>query len=1012
MNIPKFSVSRPITILMIMLAFVLIGMVALFSLNIDLFPDVDFPITFIQAPYPGVDPTEMENIVTSKIEEEINTVQNIRKMTSQSFEGYSWISIEFNWGTDIDLATIDLREKVDIAKRKLPRDMEAITVSKFDINAQPVLNVALGGEVDLKKLRDIADNEIKPAFEHIPGVANVEISGGFEREIKILVDPVKLKALNLTINDVINAISTDNLNTPVGNITDSGYKFLIRSEGEAKTISDLGNIIIKNIVNTPIYIKDIAKIVDGYKEINSISRLNTKPAINISIKKEASENPVRISDMVKKLIPKLEKKFKNKLNFIIAHDSTDFIRDSIEMVKGNATTGALLAAVVLFIFLKNLRATFIISLSIPLSVIIAFAFMFIKRDMTLNLLTLGGLALGVGMMVDNSIVVLENIYRHFKLNKGNSRIESSIIGANEVLFAILASTLTTIAVFLPIGLVPRVIGEMFWNMSLAILFSLIASYIVAITVIPLLASKMLKISKNIKEPVMDKLKDIYKFVLSIVLKNGFTRWGYFILVLFILAFSFKFMPGMEFFPPMDRGVFMINFELPEGTSIGETDKITEKIENILLSHKKIVTKVISTSKMGSGNFIINLIDKTERNISVKEFINKIIRPEIEKIPGITAITFQEPKLGKPRSGKPIQIEILGNDFKIIEKLCKKIAKDIKNVKGIKDIDSGVRTGRPEIKIEFDREKIKDLDLNLASISSMVKSYIYGTIAGKYREKGQEYDIRVEAKDNYKDDIEKLKNLEITLSKNKTVLLSQIAKIYESRGYTVIRRKNLKRFIAVEADFEGRALQPIIKDINKILKNIKFPMGYTYNFGGDEEERRESFRNLFFALIASILLVYMIMASQFESLLQPFIIMFTIPLSIIGVILTLRISNFNFSITAMVGLIMLSGIVVNNGIILIDYINKRMEKLNEGKEKAAIEAGVIRIRPILMTTFTTILGMLPLAFGIGAGSDFYQPLAITVIGGLAVSTFFTLTFIPVTYVNFMNIKEWFIRLFSR
>ncbi|HEY9070833.1 MAG TPA: efflux RND transporter permease subunit [Candidatus Ozemobacteraceae bacterium] len=994
MDLPRISVERPITISMVMVCAMLLGLGALYGLSVDLFPNIDFPLAFIETPYPGVDPAEMENIVTRKIEEEVNTVENIKRVTSYSFEGYSWIMIEFNWGTDIDLAAVDLREKVDIAKRKLPRDIEQVTVAKLDINAQAILNVSMGGELDLKTLRRIADKEVKPAFERVPGVANVEVFGGLEREIRVKVNPDRLKAFRLTINDVIGAVTRDNQNTPVGNITEGNFKYLVRSEGEVRTPRDLGGIVVRNVDGRPVYLSEIARVEDGYKEIESISRLNGKPAVTLSLKKEAGANPVEISDAVKKLLPKLEREYKNKITLSIGNDSSEFIRDSIQMVKDNATTGAVLAIIVLFLFLKNLRSTFIIGIGIPLAVISTFAMMMLKRGMTLNLMTLGGLALGIGMIVDNSVVVLENIYRLLVERGEKDRKEIAIEGANEMYLAIMASTLTTVVVFVPIAFVPGVVGEIFANMSATIVYSLLASFVVAITVVPLLCAYGLKIGKTPREPLMDLIKRFYAAVLGWILARAWRRWAYFFLMVFVFWKSFAFMPALEFFPKMDRGTFVLHFEAPEGTSVEKIDGIAKTMEDKLRLVPEI-EKIITNLKLGEGDITVVLLPKEKRTRTTNDVVREL-RPVIAGIPGPRTFAFNEPKMGGPEGGKPVQIEVSGDEFRVVEALCLEIAEKIKGVPGLKDLDSGVKAGRPEIKVEFDRTRLGDLKLDLGTVAGMVRSYVYGTIAGQYKEDNEEYDIRVEAADDVKNRIDAFRRLELNVDESTSINLAQVANVFEGRGYTRIERKNLKRIVKVQADIENRPLQAVIQDVAKILKDVKLPPGCEISFGGDEEERVEAFRNLGIALFASVLLVYMIMASQFESLAYPFIIMFTIPLSIIGVILFLNLYGFAFSITAMIGVIMLAGIAVNNGIILIDNIIERRKAHDISREQAALESGIVRIRPILMTVLTTILGMLPLSFGIGAGADFYQPLAITVIGGFFVSTVLTLTYVPVVY----------------
>lgn len=1091
----------------------LIGIGAFLVLNVALFPNIDIPVAFVQAPYPGVDPAEIETIVTKKIEDEVNSVENVDKIESYSVEGFSQTVINFKFGTDLDLAAVDLRAKVDQAKRNLPRDMEQVTVSKVDINAFPVLNIALGGDYDLVELRRIADREIKPAFQQISGVANVEVKGGLQREIRVKVSPERMLAFNLTIDDIITAVSKDNANTPLGNITEGSFKYLLRSEGQAKTPQQLGNIIVKEINTRPVYLSEIATIDDSFKEIESLSRINGQPSVTLEIKKSADANPVLISDAAQALIPRLIEKYRGRMTIVVGNDQTDFIRDTIQMVKDNALLGGLFAITVLFIFLQNYRSTIIIGMSIPIAILTTFGLLSLKEDISLNLMTLGGLALGIGMMIDNAIVVMENIYRFFTDNPDGDRKELAAKAAEEVLMPIIASTATTVAVFLPIGFVPAVVGEIFFNMSLAIVFSLLASLLVAVTFIPMLCSRFLVLDglfietiivrmykalglwckKNwgkasaalisliavpavalfaglsnpavlrilertplagrainplsdsllvtagillsvlllplllamfftvfnfltarILFPIIDIfimkiLRGIYLKLLSTLLKRWYLRLAYAMLIAFVFGLSIKFMPPQTFFPPMDRGEVTIQFETPEGTSVEQTDSITSQIEKILLKVPEI-SKVITNSAVGKGTLAVKLTPKAERTRKTNDIVNEV-REQIDIIPGIRTINFKEPQMGAPSRGKSIQIEVMGDDFDKIEEICLEIYERIKSVEGLKDLESGIKKGRPEFRLVFDREKIRDMGLSLVKIAEMVKSHIYGSLAGKYREQNDEFDIRVEASDISKDKIARLKELEVSLEKGKFVKLSQIAEFRPASGYSTVERKNMARRLIVQADPNNRAIGAITSEINEKIRDIKLPPGYIINFGGENEDMKKAFGYLALALLASVLLVYMIMASQFESIIYPFIIMFTIPLSLIGVVAGLQIMGFAFSVTAMIGIIMLAGIAVNNGIILIEYMLQRREHFNESSFDAAIQAGLLRFRPILMTVCTTLLGMLPLALGIGAGADFYQPLAISVSGGLLVSTLLTLTFVPTVFIMVENILEFIKKFFS-
>jgi HAE1 family hydrophobic/amphiphilic exporter-1 len=495
--------------------------------------------------------------------------------------------------------------------------------------------------------------------------------------------------------------------------------------------------------------------------------------------------------------------------------------------------------------------------------------------------------------------------------------------------------------------------------------------------------------------IMRFMLQTYLLILKWLLGAGWRRWTYVILMMALFFGSFKFLPPMEFFPRMDRGIFVVHFEPPEGTSVEKTDDIAKQMEGILNGFPE-VDKLLTNVKMGEGNITVVMVPKEKRTRSLPDSI-QAVRAKLEQVPGYRTMAFQEPKMGGPHGGKAIQVEVSGDDFTVIRKICKSVAAAIKDVPGLKDLDDGVKEGRPEIKVEFDREKIRDLGVDLFTIANMTRSFIYGSLAGKYKESNEEYDIRVEGADADKNEIAKLRTLELPLEKEKSVPLNQIAKVFEGKGLSKVDRKNLKRILSVQADIEGRVLQSVMDDVRQRLKGLALPAGYEISFGGEDEEMKESFGNLGIALLASILLVYMIMASQYESFLDPFIIMFTIPLSFIGVVAVLRLTGFAFSITAMIGIIMLGGIVVNNGIILVEYINQRRATLKEDSITACVKSGELRYRAIWMTVSTTVLGMLPLGLGVGAGSDFYQPLALTVMGGLTVSTILTLTYIPVLYV---------------
>ncbi|MGM0607155.1 MAG: efflux RND transporter permease subunit [Candidatus Muiribacteriota bacterium] len=1007
MSISNLSINRPVTILMIVLAIVFVGLIALNALNVALFPDVDFPIAFVQVSYPGVDPAEMENIVTRPLEDEIATVSNLDEMTSYSVEGFSQIVVQFEWGSDIDVGAADLREKVDIARKRLPRDIEQIIVQKVNMDSMPVMTLAVAGGDDPVSLRSFVDDDVRHYIESSYGVANVNLSGGLEREIQIDVDLFKLTEYNLSINDINQALSSDNMNLPVGDVEEGQFKYLVRAESEVESVKELEEITVTQIGNSIIKLGDVASVNDTHADIDSFSRFNLSDSVNISIQAETGANPVNISDEIHKLVQTLRDRFP-EYQFEVGQDNSEFIRDSINMVSTNALAGAILASIVLFLFLKNLRSTIIIAIAIPISIVATFSMIYLREGMTLNLMTLGGLALGIGMILDNSVVVLENVYRHFFDNNDKSKKENASIGANEVALPVLASTLTTIAVFAPLGFVPGIVGEIFLNMALTIVFSLVSSYFAAFTVIPALASKILQVNRNKKDDgfIFRYVKKYYSILLSYIISSKLRLSFYFFAIIILFFLSLTMFPPTEFFPDLDQGEFEIGLEFASGTKIKDVDKTVTRYENILLNREE-VEKVITNVNLGEATLRVTLIPVEERDITVNEMMN-YMRTETAHLPNILYANYSEPEMGPPTGGKPIQIDVYGQEYEKIEHYCQEIGEILSKIEGIEDLDDGVKRGRPEVRLRFDRDKIQDLGLSFGEVSSALRTYVFGNIAGKYKEDNLEYDIRVKLEDYFVDSISKIQNLRMYL-KGKTVVLSEVAEVELDYGYTTIQREDKRRVLSVGADIYGRPMGMIVADIQEALSDYQMQEGYEFKLGGDEEERQEAFGDLFLALIAAIVLVYMIMASQFESLAEPFIIMFTIPLSVIGVVLALKVSGFSFSVTAIIGLIMLAGIVVNNGILLIDYINNQRRRENKNLYDAVMIAGKIRIRPIIMTTMTTILGMSPLALGIGAGADFFQPLAITVIGGLFFSSFFTLTFIPVTYVLFDLSKGFIIKL---
>ncbi len=1035
MNLPKLSVNRPVTILMLFIALIVLGVISYQGLGLDLLPDMSFPISAIIVSYPGVAPEEIETLITIPLEEAVSTMNQIDTINSYSQEGSSVILLSFQWGTDMDIVSLEIREKIDMVKSLLPDDASDPTVFKADPSMMPMMVLGMGSDKhDLYELEKYAQDIVKPRLERLEGIAQASVGGGLEREILVSLNSEVIRANQITLDQVVMSLRSENINLPAGTVRDGSIDLLVRTLGRFESIEDISDVVITNALGRQIYLRDIAQITDTFKEQESINYINGLPSVSFSIQKESGANTVIVANRVNSELESIQELLPGDISIVNIFDSSDFIKKTVEEVTNTLLIGAILAILVLYVFLRSISSTLVIGLAIPISVISTFT-LFYFADLTLNMMTLGGLALGIGMLVDNGIVVSENIYRHREM--GEDAILASQEGANEVSQAITASTLTTIAVFLPVAYVSGIAGELFKSMGLTITFSLLMSLFVALTLIPMLSSRLIRRrfkqsavlpekpttdfvsteGEKIKtrnraetENIAGKERGLFSFILRVYggLIRGALRFRGVVVILAVVILVISFLlisiVGTEFFPSMDQGSFNVNISLPVGTNLNVTSRVVEEIADITTAIpevKDIFTSIGSGGGMGmnmggtssnSGSLMVTLVEQTDRERGIKE-ITADLRNRIGDYPD-TKITISEQEMSFS-GGSPLNIQITGDSLEELEYTAQIIIDILNEVEGIYDLQSSIEEVRSELHISIDREKANLYGLSAGQIASNVQDAVLGKVASYYQEGGEQFDIRVRLNKEDLENVQQLENLYISSGYGIQIPLKEIAEVVSGVGPQMITRENQQRQVTVTGNISGRFLGDIIRESQEKLSNIVLPEGYNYIFAGENQEMIESFQSLFFALILSIFLVYMIIAAQFESLLFPFAVILSVPFSLIGVILALFLAKTSFNVLAFIGLIMLAGIVVNNAIVLIDYINQLRKKGIERNE-AIIQGGKVRLRPILMTTLTTILAMLPMAIASGEGAEMRTPIAVTIIGGLTSSTFLTLIVVPIFY----------------
>lgn len=1019
MSLPGVAIRRPIAIIMIILSISLIGVVSLSKLKLDLLPDLNMPVAVVTARYEGAGPKEIERLITKPFEEVLTTVSELKSIETVSTNEYCLCILYFNDNTDMNFATLEMREKIDLAKTYLPQEVEDIMVMRIDPNNfQSTFEIGITSKTEIENLTRIVEDQIINRLERISGVASAKLSGGIVSEVRIELIPEQVNLYGLSEYSVSQYIMTENLNIPAGSIDSAGMSIYLKTVGQFKSLEELRNLSIPTNSGTIVFLKDIADISINRKEKTSESYINGVPSLNISVQKQSNANTVLVCREIQKEIKILSEVYE-EMDFKIIYDSSTYIDQAINTVTESAIQGGILAMLILYLFLRNIRATLIIAVSMPVSIVTSFVLMYFS-GISLNLISLAGFALGVGMMVDNSIVVLENIYR--RRHEGMEMLQAGEIGTKEVMLSITASTLTTVIVFVPIIFVEGMTGKVFKEMGLVITFSLMASLLVAITFLPMMASKILSIEFGRKKVFLAKLFDLWDSFYNVVaqnyerlLKASLKRCRTVIcisVILFLLSLISLPTIGFEYFPSMDEGIILIEVVLPKGSTLSETNQMAFKIQDRI----KDIHEVQSISMtIGNSGYVLDRSTTEKASISVdvgsiekrKKTIVQIsdeIRNKIKDIAGAKIKVNEESRvMGFSIGYSAVDIRILGEDIDTLKRISSDITVILKNIKGIEEPESTIEEEIEEALIKIDRDKALLYGLTTAQVGQAIRIGVNGVISTRYEYRGADIDVVVCTLGNKPANLQDIENISIQSPRGISIPLMELAEIELDRSTPNILRNDQKKTVSITADLKDRSINKVTADIDKALSEYEFPSGYSYSYAGQQKDFIDSFDALFDALILSVIIVYMLLAAQFESFFHPFTILLTVPLALTGALLALLITNKTLSIPAFIGIIILVGIVVDNAIVLVDSINQ-CRKEGMSVKDAIIKSGPLRLRPILMTTLTTILGMLPMAISRNEGSEIQIPLAIVIIGGLTVSTLITLIVIPSFYMTFENIVD--------
>lgn len=1004
MRISELSITRPVFSVMVIAAMVVFGLVAYFRIGIDLFPSVDFPIVTVSVFYEGSDPETIETDVTDTIEEAVNTISGIKSLRSESVTGLSMTFVEFELGRDINVAAQDVRDKVAAIRAELPLGIEEPVIEKFDPDSAPIMAITLAGPESIRELTRYADDVIKPQIEGVNGVGAVQIVGGREREVRIWLRVDDLRSYQVTATEVVEAIEKQNVEYPGGRVEADTRELVVKTKGRITTSKDFEDIVVTTRGVTPIRLQDVATVEDGMEDFRSLSRLNGQRAVSLQVRRQSGENMLAVASGVNERLTSIKADLPSHYSMTLTQDLSRFVAASVNEAQGELLRGGFLAVLVILIFLRNWRAAFVAAVTIPVTIITTYAFM-LAFGFSLNMMSLLALSISVGMVVDDSIVVLENSFRH--MEEGKSRMAAALAGISEIGFAVIATSLAIVAVFIPVAFMDGLVGRFFYEFGLTVTFAVVVSTFVAVWLSPMLCSRVLKVAPkrglmfNLVERFFTGIEWLYGGTLRFSLRF---RWLVSIIAIGIFVGSLMLLPlvGTEFTPAQDEGQFNVQVETPLGSSIDRTSRILEEVEQ-RLRNLPYVTNLYSTIGAGQegrvnyGMILVQLPDKSERPMSQHEIMG-LARESVEDLTHSKISIEYIPRVsGGGFRSAPLQYNVRGPDIAKLEETALEISRRMREIPGIVDVNLTYDSSKPEVAILPDRERAADLGVNIELLGKAVQTLVGGRPVSTFEEGGKSYDVRVRLAEGDRNRSDAIAALPVRTGDGELVEFRSLAEVVEGTGPVQIDRQNRQRQVTIMANLEkSKALGAAMTDVLAIEKNVGLPPGVVSAFTGAGDMMADSFASIIFSLLLAVVLIYMVLASQFESFIHPVTIMLSVPLSIGGALGALALTGLTLNIYSMIGMVMLMGLVTKNAILLVDYTNQLRRESGMETKAALLKAGPVRLRPILMTAFSTIAGMIPIAIGLGAGSETRQPMGACVIGGMLTSTLLTLVVIPVVY----------------
>ncbi len=1008
------AIRRPVFTTMITLAIIVFGVVSFRQIGVDLFPRVEFPVITIITQLRGADPETIETTVTDVIEEAVSTISSIKKLRSTSADSFSQVVIEFELEKNVDVAYQEVQAKLGTIRSELPRDIEDPIVEKFDVDSAPIMAIVVSGDLPIRDLTHLADKTIKERLQRLPNVGQVKLIGGRDRQMWLYLDRMRLEGHQLTVQDVANALRVEHIEYPGGRVETGPKEYIVKTKAEFTSADEFANMVVTYRNGSPVYVKDLGRVEDGLEEERTFARLNGTRAIALQVRRQSGTNTVQVAHAVKAEVAKLSGELAARgIRLDEALDLSRFIEDSVHEVQFHLVFGGGLAIAIVFFFLRNIRSTMISSVVIPTAVIGTFCLMH-AMGFTQNMMTLLGLSLAIGLLIDDSIVVQENTMRH--VEEGMEPRLAASFATNEIALAVLATTMSVVAVFVPVAFMKGIIGRFFYQFGMTVVFAVLISLFIAFTVDPMLSSRVLRKPKEnwayrVMEAIFSAIERAYGVLLHVAMRR---RWVVVLMTLGILGatvFLTRYLRS-EFVPLEDQSEFNIKVKAPLGSSVAATDQVFEKIRRRVegkpwLAYTFVTIGADELQRVNQGAMYIKMVEKDQRTVGQKD-VMEWVRKQMADITEAKVSVEVVPRVsGGGMKYSDVQVEVRGRNLDLLESIAAKVLDKMHTTPGYVDLDTSYEKNKPEVNVYIKRDRAADMGVNPLVVASTVRALIGGEDISKFKAEGDRYDVSIRLQESFRNRPEDINLLSVRSMTGALVNLRNVATVKEEAGPVQIDRYNRTRQITVNANLERdkKVLGEAVAELTSVITGMHLPAGYTFGFAGMADTMQESFDSLRFALIMAVIIIYMVLASQFESFVHPFTIMLSLPLSVIGALGFLILARMTVSIFSMIGIILLMGLVTKNGILLVDFTNTLRRRDGMERDAAILKAGPIRLRPILMTTFAMIFGMLPVAV---FGSETRSPMAICVIGGLTTSTLLTLVVVPVFYAlldDLSNPGQW-------